>query len=118
MKNRAKRESGWGHSSWLLLLIAALALLSACSRSKAGPPDTTVVETNSDPNVFTMDNPGQFALAPVEVRKVRYENPVNGVVSPNVNRSVAVLSLGAGKVVEIKNKLGDNRQQRSGPAPD
>ncbi len=108
MKNSAKRESGWGHCCWLFFLLAAVVLLSACSRSKTGPPDTTVVETNSDPNVFTMDNPGEFAFAPVEVRKVRDQIHVNGVVSPDVNRSVSVLSLGAGKVVEIKNKLGDN----------
>jgi cobalt-zinc-cadmium efflux system membrane fusion protein len=107
MKNPVKREFGWGHICWLFSLLTAVALSSACSRREAGPPDTTVVETNSDPNVFTMDNPGQFALAPVEVRKVRDEIHVNGVVSPDVNRSVSVLSLGAGKVVEIKNKLGD-----------
>jgi cobalt-zinc-cadmium efflux system membrane fusion protein len=44
----------------------------------------------------------------VEVRKVSDEIHLNGVIAPDVNRSVPVVSLGGGRVVEIKAKLGDS----------
>jgi cobalt-zinc-cadmium efflux system membrane fusion protein len=86
-------------------------VLAACSNTKAEPSAGTVVETNTDPNVFTMQNPGQFPLTSVEVRKVTDEIHVNGVIAPDVNRSVPVVSLGGGRVVEIKAKLGDYVQK-------
>lgn len=66
-----------------------------------------MVETNTDPNVFTMKDPDQFPVGPVQVRDVYDEMRANGVISPDVNRSVPVVSLGGGRVVEIKAKLGD-----------
>jgi membrane fusion protein, heavy metal efflux system len=95
----------------ILPLLLAVALFSACSKTKAEPSAGTVVETNTDPDVFTMQNPGQFPLATVEVRKVSDEVHVNGVIAPDVNRSVPVVSLGGGRVVEIKAKLGDYVQK-------
>ena len=92
-------------------LLLAVALFSACSKTKAEPSAGTVVVTNTDPDVFTMQNPGQFPLATVEVRKVSDEVHVNGVIAPDVNRSVPVVSLGGGRVVEIKAKLGDYVQK-------
>ncbi|HME31841.1 MAG TPA: efflux RND transporter periplasmic adaptor subunit [Terriglobales bacterium] len=95
----------------VLPLLLAVALFSACSKTKAEPSAGTVVVTNTDPDVFTMQNPGQFPLATVEVRKVSDEVHVNGVIAPDVNRSVPVVSLGGGRVVEIKAKLGDYVQK-------
>ena len=63
---------------------------------------------STDPNVIEMDHPERFALAEVENRSIVDEIHVNGVVTPDVNRSVAVLSLGGGRVVDIKARLGDN----------
>ena len=90
----------------LLLLVTTL-FFFGCSGDKAAPASTKVVETNNDPDVFTMQNPGEFPLTTVQVRKVTDEIHVNGVVTPDVNRSVPVVSLGGGRVVEIKAKLGD-----------
>ena len=89
----------------LLALLAALAL-AGCS-SKAADPADGKVETNSDPNIFTMPHPEQFPLVDVELRKVTDELHVNGVIAPDVNRTVPVVSLGGGRVVDIKAKLGD-----------
>lgn len=86
-------------------LIVSLAL--GCSSEKSQLLSDKVVETNVDPDVVTMQNPGQFQLTPVQVRKVSDEVHVNCVVSPDVNRSVPVVSLGGGRVVEISAKLGD-----------
>ncbi len=87
-------------------LVVSLAL--GCSSEKSQPLSDKVVETNVDPDVVTMENPGQFQLTAVQVRKVSDEVHVNCVVSPDVNRSIPVVSLGGGRVVEINAKLGDN----------
>jgi cobalt-zinc-cadmium efflux system membrane fusion protein len=55
-----------------------------------------------------MEHPEQFPLEEAEGRKVADETHVNGVVAPDVNRSVAVLSLSGGRVVDIKARLGDD----------
>ena len=44
----------------------------------------------------------------VDQRPLADEMLVNGVVTPDVNRSVPVLSLAGGRVVEIRTKLGDD----------
>jgi cobalt-zinc-cadmium efflux system membrane fusion protein len=84
-----------------------VATFAGCARSKIDPTKTKV-ETNSNPDVFTMPQPDQFPLAEAQVRKVPDELHVNGVIAPDVNRSVPVVSLGGGRVVEIKARLGDS----------
>jgi cobalt-zinc-cadmium efflux system membrane fusion protein len=91
----------------LLVVIAALALLSGCSRAKNNEGTQTKVEADTDPNVFSVANADQFPLVEVQLRKVTDELHVNGVIAPDVNRSVPVVSLGGGRVVEIKARLGD-----------
>jgi cobalt-zinc-cadmium efflux system membrane fusion protein len=112
MKDRInQRKRPLARASALFPVLLAVVLLSACSKTKAEPAAGKVVETNTDPNVFTMQNPEQFPLTTVEVRKVSDEIHVNGVIAPDVNRSVPVVSLGGGRVVEIKAKLGDYVQK-------
>jgi len=91
----------------VLFVAAALLWLSSCSRSKNDQATRTKVEANTDPNVFTVANADQFPLIEVQLRKVSDELHVNGVIAPDVNRSVPVVSLGGGRVVEIKARLGD-----------
>jgi cobalt-zinc-cadmium efflux system membrane fusion protein len=92
--------------STALLALAAFGVLVGCSEKKPAPADTKV-ETNSDPNVFRLEHPEQFPLVEVQLRKVTDELHVNGVIAPDVNRTVPVVSLGGGRVVDIKAKLGD-----------
>src|SRR5271165_1601648 len=111
MKNHINRRRGTPAGCGLLLPLFLAALFPGCSHTKAEPSAGGVVETNTDPNVFTMQNPGQFPLTTVQVRKVNDELHVNGVIAPDVNRSVPVVSLGGGRVVEIKARLGDYVQK-------
>src|SRR5271165_4203931 len=112
MKDRInQRKRALARASALFPVLLAVVLLLACSKTKADPSAGTVMVTNTDPNVFTMQNPGQFPLTTVEARKVSDELHVNGVIAPDVNRSVPVVSLGGGRVVEIKAKLGDYVQK-------
>ena len=91
----------------LLVVIALLPLLPGCSRAKNREGTQTKVEADTDPNVFSVANADQFPLVEVQLRKDTDELHVNGVIAPDVNRSVPVVSLGGGRVVEIKARLGD-----------
>ena len=107
MKKERDRQNCPGRIACSALLLISMSHFVGCSGGKAEAPPTKVVETNTDPDVFTMQNAGEFPLTTVEVRKVTDEVHVTGVVTPDVNLSVPVVSLGSGRVVEIKTKLGD-----------
>ena len=89
--------------------VAVLGLASGCSRDatadRDGPP--RIVEA-SDPTVVEVEHPDRFALVRAELRAVPNELHVNGVVAPDVNRTVHVTSLAGGKLVELRARLGDN----------
>jgi membrane fusion protein, heavy metal efflux system len=100
----------------LLLALATLCLplcllLSGCNESKADPkaeaPPKAVVVPDLDANDFQVDNPEQFTLATATEYKAVSALGVTGVVQPDINRAVPVISLAAGRVVEIKARLGD-----------
>ena len=85
--------------------------LVGCSGGKADPkaeaPPKATVEPDLDANNFKVDHPDQFPLAKaVEYKAVPALN-VTGVVQPDISRAVPVVSLAAGRVVEIKARLGD-----------
>jgi len=80
---------------------------SAKSDPKAEAPPPAVVEQDMDANNFKVDHPERFPLAAaVEQKSVPALN-VTGVVQPDIARAVPVISLAAGRVVEIKARLGD-----------
>ena len=96
----------------LLLAISLLALFgsTACSRAISEPAKTQVI-TSPDPNVIQMNAPERFPVADVSARQVFDELHVNGVVTPDVNRTVPVLSLSGGRAVDIRVRLGDDVQK-------
>lgn len=94
---------------WLAVLVAA-GLSAGCSKNpKAdGALDAPVrVEEAPDLNLVRVARPEQFPLFTVALRKAREELKVNGAVVPDVNRAVPVISLTAGRVIEIHARLGD-----------
>jgi len=99
------------HAITALILVACLApwLSSSCSRgSSADHPPPVTVEKAPDLTLVEVPDPEQFPLTTVEQRLIYNELKVNGVVTPDVNRSVPVLSLAGGRVVDIRAKLGDD----------
>jgi len=92
------------------LLSAALlgALLVGCSRQASPDPSQVKVEKAPDPSIIEVEHPERFPVVTVEQRPSADEMLVNGVVAPDVNRSVPVLSLAGGRVAEIRAKLGDD----------
>jgi cobalt-zinc-cadmium efflux system membrane fusion protein len=98
----------------LLLLAVSFSgasLLVACNRGKADPkaeaPPAVSVEPDMDANNFMVKNPAEFPLATAVEHKAAPALNVTGVVQPDIARAVPVISIAAGRVVELKARLGD-----------
>ena len=93
------------------LLFASGALFAGCGGSKADPkaeaPPPTTVEREQDVNVFHVERPEQFPLATAVEHVSTSQLVATGTVSPDISRTVPVISLAAGRVVEIHARLGD-----------
>ena len=98
-----------------LMLVATLCLLLSllvgCGETKADPkaeaPPPATVEPDLDASNFKVDHPDQFPLVTAIEHKAAPALNVTGVVQPDIARAVPVISLAAGRVVEIKARLGD-----------
>jgi cobalt-zinc-cadmium efflux system membrane fusion protein len=92
------------------LMLLALGL-TACSSGKADPtaeaPPKATVEPDLDANNFKVDHPDQFPLVTATEHKAVSALNATGVVQPDITRAVPVISLAAGRVVELKARLGD-----------
>lgn len=92
---------------------ALIALGAGCSRedkvdAKSIDPASVKVQEVADPNTFQVDHPERFRLVKVESRRGVDELNVNGVVAPDVSRTVPVNALSMGRVLDIRVKLGDD----------
>jgi membrane fusion protein, heavy metal efflux system len=75
--------------------------------AKAEAPPPPQVEHEQDANVVKVDHPEQFPLFTAVEHKAVSALNVTGVVSPDIDRSVPVISIASGRVVELKARLGD-----------
>ena len=101
-----------GRLTVLLLPVTSAALLAGCTArgstgDNAGAPPPAIVEHEGDSNAIQVDHPERFTLATATARESTPELIVTGVVSPDVSRNVPVVSLAAGRVVEVRTRLGD-----------
>lgn len=97
-------------------LFCSLALLGAgCGQSKGDPkaeaPPPSKVEHEEDVNVVQVDHPEQFPLAVAVEHASTSQLMATGAVSPDISRTVPVISLAAGRVVEVHARLGDTVQK-------
>ena len=98
----------------LLVGVPSLVLgsfLSGCQENKPDPkaeaPAAVTVEKEMDTNNFKVNRPEQFPVVTVTEYKAPSALNVTGVINPDIARAVPVISLAAGRVVEIKARLGD-----------
>jgi membrane fusion protein, heavy metal efflux system len=93
------------------LTFAATLLVGGCGKGQGDPasqaPPPAQVEREQDGSVIKVDHPEQFPLAAAVEHKAAPALNVTGVVQPDIARAVPVISLAAGRVVEIKARLGD-----------
>src|SRR5216684_3089158 len=95
---------------WTMSLAVSLFLIS-CGDSKGDPkaeaPPPVKVESEQDLNVFQVDHPEQFPLATAVAHESASQLTVTGIVTPDITRSVPVISIATGRVVELHGRLGD-----------
>jgi len=93
------------------LCLALASFLAGCNEGKADPkaeaPPPATVEPDLDANNFKVDHPEQFPLVTAVEHRAAPALNVTGVVQPDISRAVPVISVAAGRVVEIKARLGD-----------
>ncbi|MGD0270283.1 MAG: efflux RND transporter periplasmic adaptor subunit [Candidatus Sulfotelmatobacter sp.] len=91
--------------------LALASFLTGCNEGKPDPkaeaPPAATVVPDLDANNFKVDHPEQFPMVTAIEHKAAPALNVTGVVQPDINRAVPVISLAAGRVVEIKARLGD-----------
>jgi membrane fusion protein, heavy metal efflux system len=105
---RAQRH-GWKFiAAWCVLIW----LTAGCGgESKGDPkaeaPPQTKVEHEEDVNIVQTDHPEQYPLVAATDYSATSQIVATGAVTPDVSRTVPVVSLATGRVVEIKARLGD-----------
>jgi cobalt-zinc-cadmium efflux system membrane fusion protein len=97
------------------VLLAFSLALSVCgigcngdkSNPQAEAPPPLKVEKVEDRNLFQVDHPDRFQLVQAAEHIAIPQLKVTGTVNPDISRAVPVISLAAGRVVEIDARLGD-----------
>lgn len=90
--------------------LAAVLVLTGCGGHddpNAGAPPQLKVEKIGDPNIFQVDRPAQFALTTAAEHITTSQLKATATVNPDIAKSVPVISIATGRVVEIKARLGD-----------
>jgi membrane fusion protein, heavy metal efflux system len=102
------RRAGFGA---VALFFTAGWFVAGCSEGKGDPkaeaPPPTRVEHEEDVNVVRVDHPEQFPLATAAAHASTSQLSATGTVSPDISRTVPVISMATGRVVEIHARLGD-----------
>ena len=94
------------------ILIASFSL-TGCGQKveaniKGGAPPAAEVIHESDGNVFQAEHPEQFPIVTAGEYNAAPELNATGAVSADVSRSIPVISLASGRIVEIDARLGDS----------
>src|SRR5579863_10039339 len=98
-------------AEYLALTLALAGFVAGCGENKANPkaeaPPAAKVEQEQDVNVVKVDHPEQFPLFRATEHADTTQLAATGVVAPDIARTVPVISIATGRVVEIKARLGD-----------
>ena len=90
---------------------AATLFLAGCGNVHGDPgseaPPTAQVEHEQDQNEIRVDHPEQFPVSAVTTHAAASRLVVTGAVNPDIARTVPVISLASGRVVDIRARLGD-----------
>jgi membrane fusion protein, heavy metal efflux system len=104
---------------WIVLVLGvavlSLALFGCAAKKKedpaAGAPPAVKVEKEADVNDVSVDHPEQFPLATATAYSAVPELSATGSVNPDVSRQIPVISVAAGRVIEVHARLGDSVQK-------
>ena len=93
------------------LLILVLSCFYAGCTGKSDPqaeaPPPLKLQRVEDRDLFQVERPERFQLTQAVAHVASAQLKVTGTVAPDISRNVPVISLAAGRVVEINARLGD-----------
>jgi cobalt-zinc-cadmium efflux system membrane fusion protein len=86
-------------------------LLAGCNGKPSDPkseaPPAAVVQTDTDANLVHVDHPEQFTLVAATSHAATSSIQVTGTVNPDISRTIPVISIASGRVVEVHARIGD-----------
>jgi cobalt-zinc-cadmium efflux system membrane fusion protein len=98
------------HPATILLCIGTY-LLAGCNGKPSDPkseaPPPAVVQTDTDVNLVHVDHPDKFALVAATSYAATSTIQVTGTVNPDISRTIPVISIASGRVVEVHARIGD-----------
>lgn len=98
-----------------VLVIMALTMWATGCKESSDPaaeaPPPLKLEHQPDPSMVKVERPERFALVTATEHDAAPSLTVTGVVNPDVSRTVPVVSLASGRVVDIRARLGDTVQK-------
>jgi membrane fusion protein, heavy metal efflux system len=102
------RRIGFGVAG-ISLLLGTMAV--GCNDQKkdenAGAPPPLRVEKVEDRNLFQVDRPERFPLTAAVAHTATSQLKATGTVNPDISRTIPVISIASGRVVQIAARLGD-----------
>ena len=94
-----------------ILFCFGISLLAGCNGKTGDPkneaPPAAVVQADADPNLVHVDHPEQFTLATASSYAATSTIQVTGTVNPDISRTIPVISIASGRVLEIHARIGD-----------
>jgi cobalt-zinc-cadmium efflux system membrane fusion protein len=94
-----------------ILFCFGTCLLAGCNGKPSDPkneaPPAAVVQTDTDVNLVHVDHPEQFTLVAATSHAATSTIQVTGTVNPDISRTVPVISIASGRVVDVHARIGD-----------
>src|SRR3984893_3701995 len=103
-------SAGFRHPCTILFCLGTY-LLSGCNGKPADPeneaPPAAVVQTDTDVNLVHADHPDQFTLVTATSHAATSTIQVTGSVNPDISRTIPVISIASGRVIDVHARIGD-----------
>jgi membrane fusion protein, heavy metal efflux system len=95
----------------LILFCFGTYLLAGCNGKPSDPkseaPPTAEVQADTDASLVHVDHPGEFTLVAATSYAATSSIQVTGTVNPDVSRTIPVISIASGRVVDVFARIGD-----------
>jgi membrane fusion protein, heavy metal efflux system len=103
-------SASFRHPATIFLCFGAC-LLAGCNGKPSDPkseaPPAAVVQTDTDVNLVHVAHPEQFTLVAATSYAATSTIQVTGTVNPDISRTVPVISIASGRVVDVHARIGD-----------
>jgi membrane fusion protein, heavy metal efflux system len=103
-------SASFRHPATIFLCFGAC-LFAGCNGKPSDPkseaPPAAVVQTDTDVNLVHVAHPEQFTLVAATSYAATSTIQVTGTVNPDISRTVPVISIASGRVVDVHARIGD-----------